>query len=108
MELHIGNLLTHYFNTKRTRRASLARLMNVHIATILGYQKKESLQTKTLMAMATILKHNFFMDIAMQLPQDYTTTQNIFEEKNLEIATLKEQVNKLQIERDILLMAIGK
>lgn len=51
--------------------------------------------------------HNFFMDIAMQLPQDYTTTQNIFE-KNLEIATLKEQVNKLQIERDILLMAIGK
>lgn len=52
--------------------------------------------------------HNFFMDIAMQLPQDYTTTQNIFEEKNLEIATLKEQVNKLQIERDILLMAIGK
>ena len=79
MELHIGNLLTHYFNTKRTRRASLARLMNVHIATILGYQKKESLQTKTLMAMATILKHNFFMDIAMQLPQEYTTTKNIFE-----------------------------
>lgn len=58
--------------------------------------------------MATILKHNFFMDIAMQLPQDYTTTQNIFEEKKQEIATLKEQVNKLQIERDILLMAIGK
>ena len=48
------------------------------------------------------------MDIAMQLPQDYTTTNNIFEEKNQEIATLKEQVNKLQIERDILLMAIGK
>ena len=57
--IHIGTLLTAYFERKRTRRAALARIMNVHTATILGYQKKESIQIKTLVEISTHLKHNF-------------------------------------------------
>ena len=41
-------------------------------------------------------------------PQEIIKGALMAQEKNQEIATLKEQVNKLQIERDILLMAIGK
>ena len=39
----------------------------------------------------------------MMLPSDYTSTKNIFEEKDLEINILKEEVKKLTIERNILL-----
>ena len=49
------------------------------------------------------LKHNFFMDIAQQLPTDFATTQDVFAAKNDEIALLKEALKKITIERDLLL-----
>ena len=65
--------------------------------------KKEHLNTSRLLEISTILQHNFFMDIAMALPPTYTTTQDIFDEKNLEIEKLKKEIEKLTIERDVLL-----
>jgi hypothetical protein len=49
------------------------------------------------------LKHNFFMDIAQQLPTDFATTQDVFTAKNEEIALLKEALKKITIERDLLM-----
>ena len=107
MTVHTGTLLRTYFENKRTRKAVLARLLGVTNSAIIGYQKKESVQTKTLLALSTILKHNFFMDIALMLPPEYSTTKNVFEEKNNEIEALKEEVKKLTIERDVLLKVAG-
>lgn len=106
--IHIGNLLHTYFKAKRIRKAALARLLNINVKNVLQYEKKESIQTKRLLEICTHLKHNFFMDIAMQLPQEYTTQQNIFETKDLEIAQLKEALKKAETERDILLTVIKK
>jgi hypothetical protein len=105
--IHIGNLLNAYFTKKRTRRAALARLMNMNLASLMEYEKKESIQTSRLLELCTHLQHNFFMDIAQTLPSDFTTNQDIFETKNQEIAQLKKEVEKLTIERDILLKVKG-
>lgn len=43
------------------------------------------------------------MDIAQTFPQEYATSKDLFEEKNQQIEDLKKQVEKLTIERDILL-----
>ncbi len=43
------------------------------------------------------------MDIAQQLPEDFTTANDIFASKNKEIAELKEALKKCSIERDLLL-----
>ena len=101
--LHTGTLLTTYFETKRTRRAALARIMGIKTSTVLGYQKRESIQTKTLLEISIHLKHNFFMDIAMMLPPEYGSTKSVFEAKDNEIEALKEEVKKLTIQRDVLL-----
>jgi len=101
--IHIGNLLNALFEQKRTRRAALARKMQVQLATVMGFEKKESLQTARLYELCTHLQHNFFMDIAQTLPTTFSTNKDIFEEKNQEIAQLKKEVEKLTIERDILL-----
>lgn len=104
MELHIGNLLTQYFEQHRTRKAALARKMGVSAPVVMQLQKKESIQLKTLLQLSEILQHNFLLDIAQQLPADYTTAYDIFAEKSRTIASLQEEVKKLTIERDLLLM----
>lgn len=43
------------------------------------------------------------MDIAQQLPADFATAQDFFEEKNKEIIALQEELKKVTIERDLLL-----
>ena len=101
--IHIGNLIHAYFEEKRIRRAALARKMDINLMNLMKMEKKESLQTSRLLEISTILQHNFFMDIAQSLPETFTTNKDIFEEKNLEIAQLKKEVEKLTIERDVLL-----
>ena len=89
MNINIGQLLTQHFEKHRTRRAALARHMGIFTSGILRYQKCESLQTKTLITLCTHLKHNFFMDIALMLPPEYTTTTNPVEAKNQRNAYLE-------------------
>lgn len=108
MNINIGQLLTQHFEKHRTRRAALARHMGVFTSGILRYQKCESLQTKTLVTLCTHLKHNFFMDIALMLPPEYTTTTNPFEAKNQRIAELEEELKLVKTERDVLLKVMGK
>lgn len=103
MKPNIGEMLTQFFELRRIRRAALARLLNVQTSTIIGYQKKESIQVKTLWDISNLVSHNFFMDIAQMLPENYTTSKNIFKEKDAEIAALKAEVKKLTIERNLLI-----
>jgi hypothetical protein len=101
--VHIGNLIHAYFEEKRIRRAAMARRMDINLINLMKMEKKESLQTSRLLEISTILQHNFFMDIAQTLPTTFTTNKDIFEEKDQEIAQLKKEVEKLTIERDVLL-----
>ncbi len=100
--IHTGEMLHRYLEDKRIRRAALARQMKIQLKSLMEYEKKQSIKTHRLFELSTLLKHNFFMDIAAQLPKEYTSI-DIFAEKNKEIEQLKKEVEKLTIERDILL-----
>lgn len=100
--IHIGAILHRYFEEHRIRRAALARLMNIRLDSLMRYEKNESIKTHRLLELCTHLKHNFFMDIAGTLPQEYSTSATILEIKNQEIEALKKEVEKLTIENELL------
>lgn len=103
MTLHVGKILNLVFEVRRIRKAALARMLDVNPVQINHYLKNESIQTNRLLELSMHLKHNFFMDIAQQLPADFATTQDVFAAKNVEIKLLKDALNKITIERDLLL-----
>ena len=85
-QLNVGAILTNHLETKRIRRAALARKMGILLQSLLSYQKKTSLQTDKLWELSHALEHNFFADIASQLPTSYTTTINAHAENQQKIA----------------------
>ena len=100
--IHIGEIIHRYFEDKRIRRAALARLMAIQLKSLMIYEKKESIQTSRLLELCTHLQHNFFMDIATQLPPNYTTATDVFAQKKDTIASLEKEIEKLKIENDLL------
>ena len=106
--IHIGQLLLNYFEKHRTRKAALARLLQVKPSAILRYEKRESLQISILINISHALKHNFLMDIAQELPQEYTTNKPLFVEKDAEIEALKKEVETLKTQNQLLMQLMGK
>ena len=106
--IHIGQLLNDYFDKHRTRKAALARLLQVKPTSILRYQKRDSLQISILINISHALKHNFLMDIAQELPQEYTTNKPLFVEKDAEIEALKKEVETLKTQNQLLMQLMGK
>ena len=102
-QLNVGEILTNHLETKRIRRAALARKMGILLQSLLSYQKKTSLQTDKLWELSHALEHNFFADIASQLPTSYTTTINAHAENQQKIADLELQIKELKIENKVLM-----
>ena len=107
-ELNTGHLLVKYFLAHRTRKAALARALNRDASSIMNYQKNATIQTAILWEISHVLKHNFFKDIAVTLPSDFTTYAPIESQKDERIAELETQLLQAQTERNILLEAMKK
>jgi len=71
---HIGQMLKQHFRNKRLRRAALARHLQKSYSTVYEYQNAEAMRTNTLWQLCLTLRHNFFMDLAAQLPATFTTS----------------------------------
>jgi hypothetical protein len=69
---HCGNLLRNYFTKNRIHKAALARIININYGSLLDLEKRSSVQTRILWSLSIALKHNFFADIAQQLPESYS------------------------------------
>ena len=102
-KIHIGSILSSYINKKRIAQAAIARALGVRSSTLAYYLKQPSIQSKTLLDISYILKHNFFMDIAQMLPHTFSTEIDIFEAHNRRIAELEEENKILKAEKAILL-----
>lgn len=70
---HIGKLITEVMHKRRIDWAALARAMNKNRTTVWKYEERQSLQLKILWHLCTVLKHNFFAEIAAKLPTDYAS-----------------------------------
>ena len=104
-----GMLIQGVVKARKINKAALARLMKRNYRMITAYTKNGSIQTSILWEMSLILKHNFFADIAVQLPADFTSAKDkVLEAKDSEIAALKQTVIRLQGEKDLLMQVIKK
>ena len=58
---------------KRLRHAALARNLKKGYSTVYEYQNAETMRIHNLWQLCIPLKHNFFTDLAAQLPPEFTT-----------------------------------
>lgn len=99
--VQIGAMLTNFFKVRRIHKNALARKLNRNRQTLVNFQKNNSIQTAILWEICLVLKHNFFADIACQLPPDFTSNAPQTEAEK-QIAMLEEELIKLRAERDLL------
>jgi hypothetical protein len=106
--IHLGNLIKDYIDSKKIAKSSIARKLNKTDANILYYQKQPSLQVHIVTSLCHALRHNFFYDLAAQLPKEYTTSVPEDHTKDNIIAQLKEEIKTLTTEKEILLQTFKK
>ncbi|MBT0609242.1 hypothetical protein [Aequorivita echinoideorum] len=70
---HIGNMLEKRIIERRISVNGVARILDRSNVTVRAYRKRASLQTSILWELCQVMKHNFFMDLAAQLPPTFTT-----------------------------------
>lgn len=101
---HLGEMLQSYFDRKRTYQAALARAINREPDTLRKYKQRHSLQAAILWELSHALKYNFFADLAAALPADFEKASSLsIDEKDAEIADLRNQVAQLQRDKDLLM-----
>ncbi len=102
-----GKLLADYIKKNKIRKTELGREINRTGLSILNYTRNVSIQTGILIEMCYALQHNFFSDIADQLPEGFSKTnlkQNSqVSEKDLLIEQLQEENKVLKIQNELLM-----
>ena len=103
---HLGMFLKQFMEARRTRKSSLSRILGIGPSDITRFIKRPSLQCAVLWRFSYALNHNFFADLAAQLPPTFTTnapdTTLPLQER---IAALEEE-NKLLTTKVETLMAV--
>jgi hypothetical protein len=106
-----GKMILDYISKNRMSKTELGEKINRNGLSILNYTRNKSIQTGILLSISNATKHNFFRDIADQLPNDYTITKpedkTLINEKDQLIAQLQEENKVLRIQNEILLRVRG-
>src|SRR4051812_44510421 len=107
LTIHIGEILSDYYKRKRIYKTVLARITGIDYQSIIKHQKLKTVTVDTLIKLSEGLGHNFLMDIAVQLPKNFTTNAPIDTTAADEIEALKEKIKLLESKNQALLEAIG-
>lgn len=91
-DFHFGHLFKSYIKSRKISKAALARNIKRDDSTILYYQKHASVQIAIVWQLSHALKHNFFADIAAQLPSNYTTDTSTDNSQDERIAQLEKEL----------------
>ncbi len=106
---NIGLMFKDHIRQNRLRRAAISRHLGKSYSTVYAYQRSKTMQTHIVWALCYTLKHNFFMDLATQLPPTFTTNapdQNLpFQER---IAALEEENKLLHAKVETLMAVVRK
>ncbi|MAL59447.1 MAG: hypothetical protein CMC14_05305 [Flavobacteriaceae bacterium] len=100
---HIGKLYQDFIRKKRYPQVWVAKYMGKNESVVTRYRHRPSLQCYLLWELSHILKHNFFLDLAAQLPSNFTTHAPdptlALQER---VKELEEEVNTLRIQKETL------
>ena len=100
--IHVGQLIGAYLKKERIYKSALARAIGVTDSQMLYYQKSKDLKPSTVLKISHALKHNFFADLAAQLPSEYTTDVPQDTTKDETIAQLKHRIEILEAQVEVL------
>ncbi len=107
--INVGEIVKNYIDTNRIFKSSLARKIDKADSTIIRYQNSETLQTSIILELSHALKHNFFAEIAMLLPPEYSAPKTEQASANLQtILELQKEIEKLNIENNLLKSIVHK
>lgn len=101
MNIHIGELVARHIAKNNISKAALARALKVLPTTIEYRVKKSVFPTSFLLDLSHELQHNFFADIAQELPDTYTGGKKASGNEE-EIASLKQEIEFLKREKELL------
>ncbi|CAM3916135.1 MULTISPECIES: hypothetical protein [Flavobacterium] len=105
--INTGKILADYIQSYKINKTELGNAINRRGISILNYTRNSSIQTGILIEICYALKHNFFKEIADQLPEDFTTKnkkdKSLVSEKDQLIAQLLEENKVLKIQNDLLM-----
>ena len=106
---NVGQLLKNHLRQHRLRRGVLAGLLGRSYSTVYNYQESPNMQTHILWELSTALNHNFFMDLAAQLPPAFTTNApDLSVPLQERIAALEEENKMLTIKVETLMAVVKK
>ena len=106
---NIWEMLSERFKKRRISKAAVSRVMQRAPETVHRFTTRPSLQTEILWQLCTVMKHNFFMDLAAQLPPDFTTNAPDASLPLQErIAVLEEENKVLKTKVETLMAVVGK
>jgi len=107
ISFNTGQMLFDYLEHHSVYRIGLAKKMGIGVQQIFYFaRKKRTMDVQKLTDFSHALEHNFFLDMAAQMPETYTSNSGIFKKKNEEIAALKERVKILEAENAVLLRVL--
>lgn len=102
-----GKILEKKIKAKNLSYKAVGEAINRNGLSVFKYTESSSLQTSVLIDFCYALKHNFFSDIADQLPMEFTknqpNTDQLNAEKDALIAQLQEENKVLKIQNDVLM-----
>lgn len=101
---HTGQMLTALYKKRRISKAALARKLNRRASTMADYVKNSTIQTAILWEISHALKHNFFLDIAAQLPDTFATNVPADTSKDEKIVQLEQENLILKAKVEVLLL----
>ena len=97
-----GKMLDNFLVKNRIAKSDLGTGINRTGVAVLRYTYNSSIQTGILLDICHALKHNFFHDIANQLPKDFTVSKNNNVENGTFDNSLQTLYEQLQEENKVL------
>jgi hypothetical protein len=109
--IHTGEMLENYMSKHRYTKAELGRGINRLGISVFQYIQNSSIQTGILIDICHALEHNFFQDMADQLPHTFSknnaNSTSYADEKDQLIALLQQENKVLKIQNDLLMKIKG-
>ncbi|WP_293892166.1 hypothetical protein [Flavobacterium sp.] len=106
-----GKMILDYITKNKMSKTELGNKIDRRGISITNYTRTKGIHTGILLNISHAVKHNFFRDIADQLPADYTYIKpedmTLHKEKDNLIAELQEENKVLKIQNEILLRIKG-
>lgn len=92
---HIGKFVATYIKRNNIFKSALARYLQKSSSGLEYYMKRPTLQIKLLWDISHALQHNFFTDLAAQLPAHFSSDSPIDSTKDELINSLQEENKQL-------------